>query len=160
MPKDHRRIINLEKYQLKLKPISPKTFLMGSPSELTAPKAIISSSGDKLITGSTSGQLGVTDFSGLAIKIIADLNSSISSLCSSPDNQFIIAGCKNGNVYLFGDKPLTLIRSFKDHQFPVTDVSISPKNERFVSTSLDGTINSYLLPTINKNGKSLLGITM
>jgi formylglycine-generating enzyme required for sulfatase activity/WD40 repeat protein len=153
MPKDHRRIINLEKYQLKLKPISPKTFLMGSPSELTAPKAIISSSGDKLITGSTSGQLGVTDFSGLAIKIIADLNSSISSLCSSPDNQFIIAGCKNGNVYLFGDKPLTLIRSFKDHQFPVTDVSISPKNERFVSTSLDGTINSYLLPTLKQEWK-------
>ena len=155
VPKDTRQVINLEKYQLKLKPISPKTFLMGSPSRLTAPQAITSFSGDQLITGSTSGQFGITDFSGRPIEKIADLNSSISSLCSSPDNQFIIAGCQNGNVHLFGSKPLSLIRSFKDHYFPVTDIAISPKNERFATTGLDGTINSYSLPSLKQEWKIL-----
>ena len=150
VPKDPRQVINLEKYQLKLKPISPTTFLMGSPSTLTAPQAITSSSGDQLISGSISGQFGTTDFSGRPIEKIADLNSSISSICSSPDNQFIIAGCQNGNVHLFGNKPLTLIRSFKDHHFPVTDIAISPKNERFATTGLDGRINSYSLPSLKK----------
>ena len=71
VPINAMQVINLEKYQLKLKPISPKTFLMGSPSQLTAPQAITSSSGDQLITGSISGQLGTTDFSGQPIKKIA-----------------------------------------------------------------------------------------
>ena len=150
VPKDPRQVINLEKYQLKLKPISPATFLMGSPGRLTAPQAITSSSGDQLITGSTTGQFGITDFSGRPIEKIADLNSSISSLCSSPDNQFIIAGCQNGNVHLFGNKPLKLIRSFKDHHFPITDIAISPKNERFATTGLDGKINSYSLPSFKQ----------
>ena len=150
VPKDPRQVINLEKYQLKLKPISPATFLMGSPGRLTAPQAITSSSGDQLITGSTTGQFGITDFSGRPIEKIADLNSSISSLCSSPDNQFIIAGCQNGNVHLFGNKPLKLIRSFKDHHFPITDIAISPKNERFATTGLDGKINSYSLPNLKQ----------
>jgi formylglycine-generating enzyme required for sulfatase activity len=150
VPKDTRQVINLEKYQLKLKPISPKRFLMGSPSRLTAPQAITSFSGDQLITGSTTGQFGITDFSGQPIEKIADLNSSISSLCSSPDNQFIIAGCQNGNVHLFGNKPLSLIRSFKDHNFPVADIAICPKNERFATTGLDGTINSYSLPSLKQ----------
>ena len=149
-PKDIKQVINLEKYQLKLKLIRPKTFLMGSPSKLTSPKAITNLSGDQLITGSTNGQLGTTDFSGQAIKKIADLNSSISSLSSSPDNQFIIAGCKNGNVHLFGNKPFSLIRSFKDHHFPITDIAISPKNERFATTGLDGMITSYSLPDLKK----------
>lgn len=149
-PKDLKKVINLEKYQLKLKLISPKTFLMGSPSKLTGPKAITNFSGDQLISGSTNGQFGTTDFSGQPIKKIADLNSSISSLCSSPDNQFIIAGCKNGNVHLFGNKPLTLIRTFKDHRFPVTNIAISPKNERFATTGLDGILNSYFLHDLKK----------
>ena len=153
VPKDALQVINLEKYQLKLKPISPKTFLMGSPSQLTAPQAITSSSGDQLITGSKSGHFGITDFSGQPIKKIADLNSSISSLCSSHDNQFIIAGCQNGKVHLFGNKPVTLIRSFKDHNFPVTNIAISPKNERFATTGLDGTINSYSLPSLKQEWK-------
>ncbi len=153
VPINALQVINLEKYQLKLKPISPKTFLMGSPSQLTAPQAITSSSGDQLITGSISGQLGTTDFSGQPIKKIADLNSSISSLCSSPDNQFIIAGCKNGNVHFFGNKPISLIRSFKDHNFAITDIAISPKNERFATTGLDGTINSYSLPNLKQEWK-------
>ena len=128
---------------------------MGSPSKLTAPKAITSFSGDQIITGSTSGQLGMTDFSGRPIKKIADLNSSVSSLCSSPDDQFIIAGCKNGNVHLFGNQPLTLIRSFKDHHFPVTGIAISPKSKRFASTSLDGKIISYSLSNLKKEWKIL-----
>jgi WD40 repeat protein len=56
-------------------------------------------------------------------------------------------------VHLFGNKPLSLIRSFKDHNFPVTDIAISPKNERFATTGLDGTINSYSLPSLKQEWK-------
>ena len=47
----------IESLSLVLKPIPKGSFLMGSPSSLTAPKAITDSFGDKLITGQATGSL-------------------------------------------------------------------------------------------------------
>ena len=144
-------IIKLEKHRLKFLPIPPKDFIMGSPSLLTSPKAITRSSGDELITGSIDGILGVTDFSGSPIKKIADLNSSISSLCTSNNNQWIIIGCVNGAVHVFDGDTLTRKKTLQDHSFSVTALAISNNNKNFCSSGLDGKIHCYSLPTFKQN---------
>ncbi|MBT3667137.1 MAG: SUMF1/EgtB/PvdO family nonheme iron enzyme [Opitutae bacterium] len=141
-----KEIIKLEKLGLKLLPISPKTFLMGSPSNLTAPKAITNFSGDKLFTGSIEGNLGTTDFSGQPIQQIKELNSTVTSISSSSDDQWVIAGCNDGSVHLFNGKSFTLKKTLHDHKFPVTSVSISPNGKRFSTSSLGGKLNSYSFP--------------
>ena len=143
-------IFNFEKFSLTLLPVLPKTFLMGSPSSLTAPKAITRSFGDELITGSSDGQLGITDFSGRPIKKIADFNSSITCIDATSDDQWIIVGCSNGEVHLLDGKSLQVKRTIKDHTFPSTSTIISPNAESFATSGLDGKLNYYSLPSCDK----------
>ena len=143
-------ILNFEKFSLKLLPVLPKTFLMGSPSRITAPKAITRSFGDELITGSSDGQLGITDFSGQPIKKITDFNSSITCIDASSDDQWIIVGCSNGEVHLLDGKSLQVKRTIQDHTFPLTNTIISPKAESFATSGLDGEFNYYSLPFFDK----------
>ena len=144
-------IIKLEKHRLTFLPVPPKDFIMGSPSLLTSPKAITRSFGDELITGSIDGIFGITDFSGEPVKKIADLNSSISSLCASNNNQWIIIGCVNGTVHVFDGITLRRKKTLQDHSFSVTGLAISNNNESFCTSGLDGKIHCYSLPTFAKN---------
>jgi formylglycine-generating enzyme required for sulfatase activity len=143
-------ILNFEKFSLTLLPVLPKTFLMGSPSSLTAPKAITRSFGDELITGSSDGQLGITDFSGRPIKKIADFNSSITCIDATSDDQWIIVGCSKGEVHLLDGKSLQVKRTIKDHAFPLTSTIISLNAESFATSGLDGKLNYYSLPSCDK----------
>ena len=141
-----KEIIKLDKFDLKFLPINSKPFLKGSPSNLTAPKAVTNFTGDKLFTGSIEGNFGTTDFSGLPIQQINDLNSTITSIFSSSDDQWVIAGCKDGSIHLFSGNSFVHKHTLHDHEFPITSVSISPEGKRFSTSSLDGRINSYTLP--------------
>ena len=113
---------------------------MGSPSRLTLPKAITRTFGDKLITGSIEGILGISDFSGEQIKEIYEFNSSITSLAYSKVEQIIIVGCENGEIHLVKSDTHSLVKSIRKHKFAITCIDISPQSNQFCSSSLDGQI--------------------
>ena len=133
----------IQKLSLLLKAIPKGSFLMGSPSSLTAPPAITDSFGDKLLTGSSEGILGSTDFSGRPIESLYDFNSSISALAACPDEPLVFLGCKNGKTYLFNHRDGKLIQSFDQHKFPISSVAFDSKGAHFASAGLDGKINLY-----------------
>jgi len=138
-PKD----MKIENLSLILKPIPKGSFLMGSPSSLTAPKAITDSFGDKLITGSSDGKLGSTDFSGRPLETLHEFNSSITSLASAESSPLVLVGCQNGRTHLFDLKKNEILRSFAHHRFPVTSVAFDSNLSSFASSGLDGKINRY-----------------
>jgi len=116
---------------------------MGSPSSLTAPKAITDSFGDKLITGSSDGKLASTDFSGRPLKTLHEFNSSITALASAESSPLALVGCHNGETHLFDLKKNKDLRSFGDHQFPITSVAFDSNLSSFASSGLDGKVNCY-----------------
>ena len=120
---------------LKLLPVEEGEFLMGSPSRLTLPKAITRTFGDKLITGSIEGILGISDFSGEQIKEIYEFDSSITSLAYSKVEQIIIVGCEMVK-YIYHDTH-SLVKSIRKHKFAITCIDISPQGNQFCSSSLD-----------------------
>jgi formylglycine-generating enzyme required for sulfatase activity/WD40 repeat protein len=146
----------IEDLSLTLKHIPKGSFLMGSPSGLTAPKAIARSLGNRLLTGSSKGALGSTDFSGRPIETLHKFNSSITALAcldlpttslSNPGNKPVtevaFVGCQDGQTHLFDLKNKKLVKSFKDHKFPITTVAFDSKTSHFASSGLDGKINFY-----------------
>ena len=133
----------IETLSLVLKPIPKGSFLMGSPSSLTAPKAITDSFGDKLITGSSDGKLASTDFSGRPLETLHEFNSSITALASAESSPLALVGCQNGETHLFDLKKNKVLRSFGDHRFPVTSVTFDSNLSSFASSGLDGKVNRY-----------------
>ncbi len=149
----------IENLSLTLKYIPEGSFLMGSPSALTAPKAITRSLGNNLLTGSSGGTFGSTDFSGRPIETLCEFNSSITALASfdlppeqpalpegdEKNSLFEVAliGCQNGQVHLFDLKNNKLVKSFKDHEFPITTITFDSTASHFASSGLDGKINFY-----------------
>jgi formylglycine-generating enzyme required for sulfatase activity/WD40 repeat protein len=141
---------------LTLKHIPEGSFLMGSPSGLTAPKAIARSHGNSLLTGSSNGTLGATDFSGRPIETLHEFNSSITALAcldlpttsltnpgNEPLTEVALIGCQDGQTHLFNLKNKKLVKSFNDHEFPITCVTFDSKSSHFASSGLDGKINFY-----------------
>ena len=143
-------ILNIEKFKLSLIPISPGSFLMGSPDVLSAPRAITRTFGNELVTGSSDGILGIADFSGRPIEKIADFNSSITSMDATSDKKWILAGCANGDVHLLDGKSFQLKHSLAQHAFAVTSTVFAPNGESFSTSGLDGKFHSYSLPKIEK----------
>lgn len=139
---DHKEM-KIENLSLTLQPIPKGTFLMGSPSSLTAPKAITDSFGDKLITGSSKGSLASTDFSGRPLEILHEFNSSITALASAESSPLVLIGCQNGKTHLFDLKENKVLSSFEHHRFPVTSVAFDSNLSSFASSGLDGKINRY-----------------
>jgi formylglycine-generating enzyme required for sulfatase activity/WD40 repeat protein len=133
----------IENLSLILKPIPKGSFLMGSPSSLTAPKAITDSFGDKLITGSSEGKLASTDFSGRPLETLHEFNSSITALASADSSPLVLIGCQNGQTHLFDLKKSKVLRSFAHHRFSVTSVAFDSNLSSFASSGLDGKINRY-----------------
>ncbi|MFL2929189.1 MAG: SUMF1/EgtB/PvdO family nonheme iron enzyme [Opitutales bacterium] len=144
------KTLNVEKFKLTLVPISSGTFLMGSPDILTAPHAMTRAFGNELITGSSDGTLGITDFSGQPIEKLADLNSSITSMDATSDKKWILAGCANGNVHLVDGQSFQLERTLSQHTFAVTSTVFAPNGESFSTSGLDGKFHSYRLPKTEK----------
>ena len=144
------KILSFEKFRLTLLPISPQTFLMGSPGILSAPKAITRAFGNDLITGSSNGVLGITDFSGRPIEQIAEFNSSITSIDATSDKKWILAGCSNGEVFLFDGKSLKLKHKLAQHTFAVTSSVFAPNGQSFSTSGLDGKFHSYSLPKVDQ----------
>jgi formylglycine-generating enzyme required for sulfatase activity/WD40 repeat protein len=143
---EDREIKNLS---LVLKSITQGTFLMGSPSFLTAPKAITDSFGDKLITGSSDGKLSSTDFSGRPLNTLHDFNSSITALASADSSPLVLVGCQNGSTHLYDLKEKKVLSTFRHHRFPVTSVTFDSNQSSFASSSLNGTINAYSTEDLN-----------
>ena len=141
----------LENLGLTLKHIPPGTFLMGSPSGLTAPKAITWSQGNKLLTGASNGVLGTTDFSGRPVDVLHKFKSSITALASVDQveggknalSEVALIGCSDGQTHLFDLKNKKLLKSFSDHNFSITTVAFDPDASHFASSGLDGKINFY-----------------
>ncbi len=135
--------LKIENLSLSMIAIPKGSFLMGSPSSLTAPRAITDSSGDSLLTGSGRGVLGKTDFSGKPVIALYEFNASISALSSLSDPELALAGCLDGSAHLYDIEAKRLVKSFRDHRFPVTSVVFSPKGDVFATSGLDGSINLY-----------------
>ncbi len=144
------KTIGFDQFKLTLLPILPKTFLMGSPGMLSSPKAITRAFGNEFITGSSDGVVGITDFSGRPLEQIADLNSSITSIDATTDKQWILAGCANGEVYLFDGKSLKLKHKLTQHTFAVTSSVFAPNGRSFSTSGLDGKLHTYRLPKADK----------
>ena len=122
---EKHNIFESKNFKLKMLPVSPKTFLMGSKSLLTSPKAIPNSVGEGLILGSLNGTVGITDFSGNPIHKICELNSSITSISEFIKGELIIAGCENGNLFVIDKRKSKVEKVPFEHKFPVTCIDIS-----------------------------------
>lgn len=123
---------------------------MGSPDILSAPQAITRAFGNELITGSSDGILGITDFSGRPMEKIADLNSSITSMDATTDKKWILVGCANGDVHLVDGQSFQLKHTLSKHTFAVTSTVFAPNGESFSTSGLDGKFHSYRLPKTEK----------
>ena len=123
---------------------------MGSPSSLTAPKAITDSFGDKLITGSSDGKLASTDFSGRPLETLHEFNSSI-TVFGFRRIILCVGRMPNGETHLFDLKKNKVLRSFGDHRFPVTSVTFDSNLSSFASSGLDGKVNRHLTEDLSSS---------
>ena len=144
------KTLGVDKFKLTLLPILPQTFLMGSPGTLSSPKAITRAFGNELITGSSDGVLGITDFSGRPMEQITDFNSSITSIDATSDKEWILAGYANGEVHLFDGKTLKLRHQLTPHTFAVTSSVFAPNGQSFSTSGLDGKFHTFSLPKADK----------
>ena len=148
---EKHNIFESKNFKLKMLPVSPKTFLMGSKSLLTSPKAIPNSVGDGLILGSLNGTVGITDFSGNPIHKICELNSSITSISEFIKGELIIAGCENGNLFVIDKRKSKVGKVPFEHKFPVTCIDISTDGKSFCTTGLDGKLICHSFPDYKQN---------
>ena len=130
---------NLEELGLILMPVPAGAFIMGSPETLAGACAVKVPDKDLIVTGGSSGELHLSDFSGRpSEKIGQKLPAGITSLAISSDGKTCMAGCLDGSVHLIGLPEGKTLRSFTSHNAPVVSTAFSKNGLTAASGGLDG----------------------
>ncbi len=130
---------NLEELGLILMPVTAGAFIMGSPETLAGSCAVRVPGKDLILTGGSSGELHLSDFSGRPAKKIGQkLPAGITSLSISSDGKTCMAGCGDGSVHLMELPNGKLLHSFTTHSAPVLSTAFSNNGLIAASGGLDG----------------------
>lgn len=71
-------------------------------------------------------------------------DNDVTSISYSPDGEYIVAGCWDGNVYIYSnDSVPELLVSFSDNVSPVTSVSFTRDSRKLLVAGQDGSIRQY-----------------
>lgn len=104
--------------------------------------------GDVLVSGDGSGELRFWNLrTREPMGSPVELAAGVSSLIWSKSSDLVAVVCHDFGVYVFDSSTHKLARRLHGHMGPVTDVSFDSEGRRVVTSSMDGTLKTWDLPS-------------
>ncbi len=100
-----------------------------------------------LVSSSLDGMLKFWDFSSHAHVATLDLATPLSHLCLHREAHVVVVACEDLILRVYDMATRKLIRRFTGHTHQVTDVSITPDARWILSSSRDGSVRVWDVPS-------------
>ncbi|KAJ9056786.1 rRNA-processing protein utp21 [Entomophthora muscae] len=98
-------------------------------------------------TASLDGTIKVWDFSTFAVVSSIELGSPVFHAVAHPDTCLVAAACDDAIIRVVDTETQRIVRQFSGHTHRLTDLAFSVDGRWIVSSSLDGTIRTWDVPS-------------
>jgi WD40 repeat protein len=141
-PKDHQIALGISdnSIQLLASPEKPTKVLNGHHGKITC--MTFSSDGTLCISGSEDSTLRLWNTNDCVLSAMHHVPAPVVSVALSPDNQFIAAGCSNGQIHFFNinGKRGAIIEG---HKKGISSLAFGRDGQQLISASWDKTVRLW-----------------